>query len=163
LASHGYTEFGIEGIKDLRGSPIVIDSDSKVIDLNLTHIFKDVQQLCSRSDFPLSAYVLLVQALRNELNVGLNKNGGEFSKVLGANAAKEVADMIRERFNMNGLDPSGRTGGLIDRHHYWNYLVDPFNHELRSTFLAQPSAMATLIKEMIEHYVPLDDDGLSKK
>jgi hypothetical protein len=36
------------------------------------------------------------------------------------------------------------------------------NHESRSTFLVQP-AMATLMKEMIEHYVSLDDDGLSTR
>jgi hypothetical protein len=134
----------------------------EVLTDNLTHIFKDVQKLCSREDFPLSAYVVLIQALRNELNAGLSKNEGEFSRVLGAGAAKEVADMIRERFNMDGLDPSGRKVGLIDRHHYWNFLVDPFNHELRSVFLVQPPK-AILIKEMIEHYVPLDDDGQSTR
>jgi hypothetical protein len=50
---------------------------------------------------------------------------------------------------MDGLDPLGRKVGLLDCHHLWAFLVDPFNHELRSTFCFQ-AEMAVLVKEMVE-------------
>jgi hypothetical protein len=128
----------------------------------LTKHFTKVQNICSKEQFPLALYIVLCQALRNELNISLNQNGGEFSRILGPGAAKEVATMITSRFNMDGLDPSGRKVGLLDRHHLWAFLVDPFNHELRSTFLLQAN-VAVLMREMIEAYVPLDADGSSTK
>ena len=133
----------------------------EVVTKYLTVHFKVVQSLCSREDFPLSVYIVLVQALRNELNRGLNFNNCEFNRVLGDGAAKEVADMIRERFNMDGLDISGRKVGLLDRHHLWCYLVDPFNHQWRSTFYVD-APTAVLVNEMINAYVPVDDDGSSE-
>jgi hypothetical protein len=63
---------------------------------------------------------------------------------------------------MDGLDPDGRKVGLLDRHHFYCFLVDPFNHQLRSQFMLVPDT-AVLIKEMIEHYVPLDEDGSSTR
>ena len=73
-------------------------------DLLTVHFFK-VQNICSRTDFPLSLFVVLVQGLRNDLNRSLNHNSGEFSRVLGRGAGQEVAAMITSRFNMDGLDP----------------------------------------------------------
>ena len=112
----------------------------------LTSHLTKVQKVCSRSDFPLSVYVLIVQALRNDLNKGLNHNNGEFSRKLG------------QGFNMDGIDPSGQKVGLLDRHHLWSYLCDPFNHQMRGKFLLQVG-MAELMNEMIDTYIPLDGDG----
>ena len=128
-----------------------------VVDSLASH-FKAVHKLCCREDFPLSAYPLLVQALRNQINAGLNADKNEFNVVLGEGSRKEVVYMIRDRFNMDGRDPSGRKVGLLDRFHYWCFMVDPFNHEWRSTFKLEPS-FAELEKEMVEAYVPLDEDG----
>ena len=122
--------------------------------------FKIVHALCSREDFPLSCYVLLAQALRNDINKGLRADNGRFDKVLGAESSKEVADMIRERFNMDGKDTDGRKVGLLDRHHLMCFLVDPFSYEWRSKFLLQTNR-AELVNEMINKYVPLDADGSS--
>ena len=122
-----------------------------------SHLTK-VQKVCSRSDFPLSAFILLIQGLRNDLNKGLNQNNMEFDRKLGNGGAKEIAAMITQRFNMDGMDPNGQKVGLIDRHHLWSYLCDPFNHEMCATFHLQ-AGMADLISEMIMAYVPLDEDG----
>ena len=89
---------------------------------------------------------------------GLAKNNNEFGRVLGSKASKQVMDMIICCFNMDGMDPTGRKVGLLDRHHFWAYLVDPLNHSLRSTVLLMPE-MSVLVKEMIEPYIPVDDDG----
>ena len=43
-----------------------------VITANITGPLKRVHQIVCRADVPLSAYVLLIQALKNELNKGLN-------------------------------------------------------------------------------------------
>ena len=72
--------------------------------------FKRTHKLCSRADIPLSAYVLLVQALRNEINRGLSADNGKFDTVLGAGSRREVASMIRKRFDMDGNNPDGRLG-----------------------------------------------------
>ena len=121
----------------------------------LTCHFKLVHNLCSQEDFPLSAYPLLVQGLRNDINRGFTK---DIDDVLGEGSRKEVISMIRERFNMNGEDPTGRKVGLLDRHHLMAFLCDPFCHEWRSTFKLQ-TPLAKLTKEMINIYVPLDANG----
>ena len=59
---------------------------------------------------------------------------------------------------MDGIDPSGRKVGLLDRYHLMCLLVDPFSHEWRSTFFIQTN-LAVLVNELMEMYIPLDDDG----
>ena len=121
---------------------------------SLTCHFMTVHKLCSRENFPLSAYPLLVQGLLNDINRGVTK---EFADVLGEEARDELAQLVRERFNMDGKDPSGRKVGLLDRFHFMAYLCDPFGHEWRSVFkLKMP--IAILIKEMIELYIPGRDN-----
>ena len=122
---------------------------------NLTTHFKAAQKICSRADFPLSVYVLLVQALKNDLCCGLND---EFDEVLGFGSKREVMDMIEDRFNMDGIAPGGRKVGLLDRMHLYGYLVDPYSYKWRSTFKLETD-MPGLINEMIETYIPLDEDG----
>ena len=127
---------------------------------SLTIHFKVVHALCSREGFPLSAYPLLVQGLRNDLNRGLNVDNGRFDTVLGENARACVASVITQRFNMDGKDPTGQKVGLLDRHHLMCFLVDPYNGAWRSKFEIQTN-MAELVMEMIALYVPKDPDGSS--
>lgn len=122
--------------------------------------FYVLQNICSREDFPLSGYLLLIQALRNDLNRGINVDNGLFDARFGAGSREEIVKMIRVRFNMDGHDPSGAKVGLLDRHHFWAFLVDPFTHEWRWRIKLLPP-MSELVQEMIEHYVPLDSDGSS--
>ena len=49
----------------------------------------------------LSVYVLLVQALRNEVNKILSVGDGDFDAVLGEGARAEVANLLPIRFNMD--------------------------------------------------------------
>lgn len=126
----------------------------------LTSRFTLVHKALSRADFPLSAYVLLTQALRNDINRSFATDA--FDQLFGDGARAAIADLIRERFNMDGRDPSGRKVGLHDRHHLMAYLVDPFNCVWRSKFKL-PTDLAELLTEMIELFVPLDEDGSSKK
>ena len=81
----------------------------------------------------------LVQALRNDLNKGLNVEDGKFDWIFGEGSRKEVAQMIRAHFNMDGRDPSGRKVGLLDRKDLMCFLVDPFSWEWRSTFFWIPT------------------------
>ena len=124
---------------------------------HVTSHFKAVQELCSRADVPLSAYPLLVQALRNDLNAGFTP---DFDEVLGEGGRAQIAGMIRERFNMDGNDPSGRKVGLLDRHHLMAFLVDPFNGSWRSIY-HMDTPLAPLMREMIDLYVGIDEDGSS--
>ena len=121
----------------------------------LTCNFKLVHNLCLREDFPLSVYPLLVQGLCNDINRGFN---ADIDEVLGEGSRQEVISMVKERFNMDGEDPSGRKVGLLDRHHLMDFLCDSFCHEWRLTFNIQ-TPLARLMKEMINVYVPMDEDG----
>lgn len=131
------------------------------MDLVTDHItgpLKRVHAIVCRSDVPLSAYPALIQALRNELNCGLNiGERGDFDKLLGDGAAAEIADMLRVRFNMDGRQPAGQKVGLLDRYHWMCLIVDPFSGELRNKLHIED--LARIVREMIELYIPLDKDG----
>ena len=126
----------------------------------ITGPLRKVHQIVCRADVPLSAYPPLIQALKNELNKGLNHgNPGHFDRLLGDGSAQEIADMVRVRFNMDGSHPGGAKVGLLDRYHWWCFIVDPNNAQLRNKL--QVKDLACYVREMIEWYVPLDDDGKS--
>lgn len=128
----------------------------------LTVHFKRLhKKVCCMSSVPLSAYILLCQAMRNEINKGLNAENGKFNRLLGEGAAQQVADMIKPRFNMNGENPDGRKVGLVDPHQIWAFMADPYNHSWRSKFAIEGS-FPVHVRNMIEHYVPLDGDGSDK-
>ena len=126
---------------------------------HVTVHFKRMHLLLSREDFPISAYPLLVQGLRNDINRGFTQ---DFDDVLGPGSRAQISSMIRVRFNMNGLDPTGRKVGLLDRHHLMAFLVDPFGHDWRAKFELQ-TPLATLMREMIELYIKKDDNGSNTK
>ena len=111
--------------------------------------------------FPLVCLPPSHPGTENDLNKGINFESGRFDELLGEGARVEVMDMICERFNMDGKDPSGRKVGLLDRHHLMAFLVDPFAHAWRGKFELQ-TCKAELVAEMIALYVPLDEDGSSK-
>ena len=125
----------------------------------LTGLFFKVHKALSREDFPLSAFILLTQALHNEISNVLSS--AEFDLILGEGASEAVDDMMSVRFNMDGKEPQGTTKvGLHDRHHLMSFLVDPFNWVWRSKFQLQTN-LAELVTEMINLFVPLDDGGAS--
>ena len=124
------------------------------------HSFIFQPHLIINLQHPLSAYPPLIQALKNELNKGLNHgNPGHFDRLLGDGSAQEIADMVRVRFNMDGSHPGGAKVGLLDLYHWWCFIVDPNNAQLRNKL--QVKDLACYVREMIEWYVPLDDDGKS--
>jgi len=128
---------------------------------SLTVHFKRLHKVCCMSSVPLSAYILLCQAMRNEINKGLNAENGKFNRLLGKGAGQQVVNMIKPRFNMNGENPDGRKVGLVDPHQIWAFVADPCNHSWRSKFAIEGS-FPVHVRNMIEHYVPLDGDGSDK-
>ena len=123
-----------------------------------TRNFKEAHLICARRDNPLSSWYLIVQALRNGLNDNIGADDGLFDRILGHGSSREVANIMRPRFNMNGADPAGSIVGLLDEFHLWALLIDPFGWEWRGT-LALAGSIPTLVNNMIEHFVSLDDDG----
>ena len=100
---------------------------------HITCPLKQVHGIVCRSDVPLSAYPALIQALRNELNRGLNTGeAGDFDKLLGDGPAREIIDMLQVRFNMDGRQPAGQKVGLLDCYHWMCFIVDPFSGSLRN-------------------------------
>ena len=90
------------------------------MDVLTTHItgpLKRAHSIVCREDVPLSAYPPLIQALKNEINNGLSMGYSEFDLLLGEGTAREIADMLRIRFNMDGKHPGGQKMPLLDRFH----------------------------------------------
>ena len=72
---------------------------------------------------------------------------------MGEGASKELIDMVMPRFNMNGLSPPGRKVGLLDEHHLWCYICDPFKHLWRYKINVEGD-VPLHVKNMIAFYVP---------
>ena len=119
----------------------------------LTLIFKKVHLICSSEDTPISAFVILVYAMRNEISVALQAE--QFDKFLGKGSAAEVAELIYPRFNLGGEHPVGRKVGLLNKFHLWAALCDPYFRDWRSTFELEGN-LANHINEMIAYFVPDD-------
>ena len=126
--------------------------------LSFSEPLVEAHKLLSRRDTNLSAYMLVVQAIRNGFNAAIHADDGLFDRVLGFGSSKEVADIVRPWFNMDGTSPAGSIVGLIDKYHIWCYLVDPFAGEWRDTMMIH-GLIASYVTGMLEHFVPLTADG----
>ena len=90
-------------------------------------VLKSANKLVSSESCPMSAYLPIIQATRNELNSALNNDGGvSFDELFGMGSRQQLVEFVRSRFNMNGVDPPGRKKGLIDRYQIWAHLIDPY-------------------------------------
>ena len=110
---------------------------------------------------PLSAYLLLCQAMRNAINKSLKDDPTKFDLMLGEGAKAEMINCWRTRFNMDGNDPSGAKVGLLNKWHIWAFICDPFNHKFRARFHIEGD-FNLHVKDMINHFVPLDHGGADR-
>ena len=122
--------------------------------VELVSHFKQAHLHCSHRDTPLSAFILIVQALKNMVTQTLTRDDGMYDCIMGGGAAQEVVDCIHIRFNLDCQPISGRQVPLLDKHHAWTNMCDPFGFLWRSTFLFDGNVRTTAI-DMITHYVPL--------
>ena len=92
----------------------------------LTVYFKRLHKLYCMDKVPLSAYVILCQAMHNYINKGLSYEHGTCDHLMGVGSMEQVTAMIHGCFNMDGTDPSVPKVGLIDKHQIWAFFVNPF-------------------------------------
>ena len=113
----------------------------------LTAVFRFVHKVVCRCDAPVSAMPLLVQAVRNEVNAVIGDPS--FDEVLGAGSARQIAECIRCRFNMDGVKPTGVRGkvGLLDEYHWHAFLCDPYQHCWRRKFVIAGGASGSFDKD----------------
>ena len=98
---------------------------------NWFDVLKRGNKMTSSESCPMSAYLPIVQAIRNEVNVVLaNEGGPSWNTVFGGGKRAELALFITQRFNMDGQDPPGMKVGLLDAYQVWAHMVDPFNRYL---------------------------------
>ena len=96
------------------------------------------QKISSATTFPMAAYLPLIQALRNELNVVMLYSFKEAN--FPPAFEKELAAFITLRFNMDGVSPLGtRKVGLLSKNQLWAYVVDPFRKKLKTHVQILPS------------------------
>jgi hypothetical protein len=119
-------------------------------------MFFYAHKLCSRQDAPLSCYILIVRGIKNTVDCIINGDNGKFDRVIGAGSAKEIANVIGCRFNMDGTKPPGSKVGLIDECHIWSFLMDQFCYEWHITFILAGTLIQKCAKYMIDHIVPAD-------
>jgi hypothetical protein len=125
--------------------------------------YEHANKITSDVDTSMSAYLPIVQALRNELNAALDSLvGGGFDTVLGAGAAAECVVAVKQRFNMDGQKPVAAHGkvGLLDEWQIWAWMVDPHARELQPTIVLE-KGLAYHLRRMLGFFVPDDDDDLS--
>ena len=128
---------------------------------SITAIFKRVHQFCSSQRVPSSAFVLAIQAMRNEINAIICLPS--FDEVLGLGSAKELSDLFRVRINMDGAPVSGRKVPLLDPHHIHAFLCDPFQHYWRNKLLLKGD-LNDHVNAMIDRVISEDDDdGIAKR
>ena len=121
-------------------------------------------KLVSSNDFPMSAYLPVVQAVWNEFNIIIANEGGRgFDEIFCEGANQQVASFVRCRFNMDGKRPAGRKVGLLDPYHIWAFLCDPFKFKLGKQLKIEPNKSAQA-KEMIKFFLDRDctEDDLER-
>jgi hypothetical protein len=124
--------------------------------IDLAKVFYDAHRLCSHNDAPLSSYVLIVQSIKNAVDCIIKGEDGKFDWILGPGSADAISDVIDCCFNRDGAKPCGSKVGLIDEHHIWCFLMDPFNYEWRITYVIDGNMIQTFAKNMIAHFFPAD-------
>ena len=122
--------------------------------LTLFAPYKVANKMTSCRETPMSAYLPIVHALRNELNASL-RTLPDWDSVFCHGSREQIADSNRPRFNFTGAPPNGRRVGLLDYYHIWCYLVDPFARDLQPQIPI--SRKAHHVQQMIDFYLPLPD------
>ena len=122
--------------------------------IGLVAIFKKAHLLCSHRNTPLSAYTLIVQAVKNMVTKITEKEDGKYDRILGKRAAQEVIDCIVVQSNMDGKPIPDRKVPLLDKQNLWTLFIYPYSFLCCSTFkiLGSLCAHAT---EMIAFFMPL--------
>ena len=120
------------------------------VSIKLLRPIKLAVKFFSDANAPISAAVLMVQALQNELNAVTSLQ--YFDRVMGGGAKSEIDELMSSRFNLDLEDTAGRKVALLDRHHGMAALVDPFLGDLGAPSLMTVDR-ATLAKEMISCFV----------
>ena len=81
--------------------------------------------------------------------------------VIGQRGCAESCQPDQASFQHNEEDPDGKKVGLVNSHQIWAFVADPCNHNWCSKFAIEGS-FTVHVRNMIEHYVPLDGDGSIK-
>ena len=96
--------------------------------------FKRANKEASKQNMPMSAYLPLLQALRNEVNRVLNMKSEAnetWNQLFGAPVAAELANIVRCRFNLDGKPTGVAKVGLCDRFQIWAHMFDPYARDLK--------------------------------
>jgi hypothetical protein len=97
------------------------------------------QNVTSANNFPQSAYLPLVVALKNEFDAICGGLTGEMTEVgFDKEMQKEFFNSMKKRFNMDGKKPEGRCVGLLSEHQVWAFICDPFRRQLPYHVLVRP-------------------------
>jgi hypothetical protein len=119
-------------------------------------VFKYANKLTSSNSFPMSAYLPTVQAIRNGINQVLNCKDADFSVIMGAEVKAAVIAMVRVRFNMDGVEPTGAKVGLLDQNQVWAHMVDPYKHQLSPAVHIQ-GGLPSHMRDMCDFFYPVDN------
>ena len=120
--------------------------------IGLVTIFKKAHILCSHRDTPLSAYILIVQAVKNTVTDIIAEEDGKYDRILDEGSAQEVIDCITVLFNMDMKPILGRKVPPLEKQNPWILFMDPYSFFWRSTFKIGGSLRAHAT-EMIAFFV----------
>ena len=72
---------------------------------------------------------------------------------MGVDLADTVRDMLSVRFNTDRQALLGCKVGLLNRHHWWCFMMNPASYTFRNR-VNLPFDICSMAKEMIEHFCP---------
>lgn len=120
-------------------------------------VIKHARDVALDPTFPMSAYLPLVQALKNELNE-VFRDDPNFDATMGEGASGVLAEVLRTRFNMDGSVPADGQVGLLVKLQVWAFMVDP-NKNLLTPGVALEGGLARHLSEMLQFFVPEYDQN----
>ena len=108
------------------------------------------QEICSSNSFPMSAYLPLIQSLRNELNIVINNE--TFKSAFSVEFRIALAAFVDVRWNMDGTkSTTSQKVGLISKNQIWAHLIDPYRQTLPAHVVFLPT-VPQVTNDMVNFY-----------
>lgn len=149
--------FTIQGAIDLCIPSFWAQAD---ITKQLFAVFQVAVKMTSSEKTPMSAYLPICVACRNEINTILDSVGGKegFDGKFGAGAFDELQEALNVRFNFDGKPKPGAKVQLMDEYQVWCFVCDPYRKYLTPSFDLEGGLPARHFNRAMNFYVPETDE-----
>jgi hypothetical protein len=125
-------------------------------------IFEHSNKMTSSNEFPMSAYLPIVQAIKSELDNLIFRENDNFDDVFSYDERLNTVSLLKCRFNMNGKEvPNQKKVPLLFPYPLWAFLVDPYVGKLSPAIVIE-GGVAGHFKDMLDYFIPVPTDEEEK-